>query len=103
MKHLALLIAAVLPSVAAPQSPMTVGRNVQVSTDARTHAHAEVQFSAHPTDPKQLMACSIVDLHRLGQAGMHTSVYTSTDGGQTWKLGQTIDLSADPVCRYGPD
>jgi hypothetical protein len=32
-----------------------------------------------------------------------TRASTSHDGGQTWKLGQTIERSADPVCKYGPD
>jgi hypothetical protein len=80
-----------------------VGPNVLVSRDDQASGHLETQLGVSATDPKQLVACSIVDQFKLAQRGMHTATYVSNDGGATWKMGAQIPESGDPVCLYGPD
>lgn len=92
------------PAVQAEAPPkISVGANVRVSQGAEARQHWEVLAAAHPTDPNQLMACTMVDPHRLGQRGMHSSVYMSADGGKNWTFGRSIEYSGDPVCKYDPD
>jgi hypothetical protein len=97
-------IAAAFAAPPAPRSAaIAVGPNVLVSRDDAAHPHQEVQIGAHPTDPKKLVACSMVDVDALSQRKMHTAVYVSADGGKTWTIGPTIPESGDPVCDFGPD
>jgi hypothetical protein len=88
-----------------PSSPalISVGPNIEVSRADDSNSHDEVLIAAHPTDPKQLVACSMVNYNQLSEKKMHTAVYSSIDGGRTWILGPEIPESGDPVCTFGPD
>src|ERR1051325_6864633 len=87
-----------LSLIAQGQSSITVGPNVAV-TASTSLRHLEVQIGAHPNEPNQLIACSMIE----GLTTMDSEVSISTNGGLSWKLGQTIRHSMDPVCGYGPD
>ncbi len=83
---------------------IVVGPTVQVSRSGAERAHEEVFLAAHPTDPRRLIGCSIVDRNRYAEQGMHVVGYTSEDGGATW--GRAVESSiplGDPMCAYGPD
>jgi len=85
-------------------SPLiNIGPNIEVSQADGTTSHDEVLIAAHPLDPNQLVACSMVNYNRLAERKMHTAVYSSTDGGKTWTLGPQIPESGDPICAFGPD
>ena len=83
-------------------SVIIVGQNYEVSKADHNSPHDEVLIAAHPTDPKKLVACSMVNTMKLAQRKMHTVSYTSDDGGATWKIGPTIPESGDPICEYDP-
>ena len=87
----------------AQASVITVRQNFEVSTADHNSPHDEVLIAAHPSDPRKLIACSMVDTMKLSQRKMHTVTYTSDDGGATWKIGPTISESGDPICEYGAD
>ena len=83
---------------------IVVGPTVQVSRSGAERAHEEVFLAAHPTDPRRLIGCSIVDRNRYADQGMHVVGYTSEDGGASW--GRAVESSialGDPMCVYGPD
>jgi hypothetical protein len=82
---------------------ITVGPNVEVSRGDDAESHDEVLIAAHPSDPNELLACSMVDPSRLGERKMHTAAYFSDDGGKTWALGPRIPESGDPVCEFSPE
>jgi hypothetical protein len=82
---------------------INVGPNVEVSKADEANSHDEVLIAAHPTDPNQLVACSMVDSNRLSERKMHTVAYSSSDGGKTWSIGPEIPESGDPICAFGPD
>jgi hypothetical protein len=82
---------------------ISVGPNIEVSQVDDANGHDEVLIAAHPADPNQLVACSMVNYNRLAERKMHTAVYSSTDGGMTWDLGPQIPESGDPICTFGPD
>ena len=48
-----------------------VGPTVHVSRAGAERAHEEVILGAHPTDPRRLLGCSIVDRDRYAAGGMH--------------------------------
>lgn len=84
---------------------ITVGTNVQVSA-ARPHwQHFEVMLAVDPRDPDLMIACSIV---LVPEKAKHTTVvYSSRDGGATWKptlaaLDPKMKLSSDPACLFTP-
>src|ERR1051325_710598 len=91
-----LIMVGALFLVARGQSSITVGPNVQVNPTTSLR-HLEVQIGAHPSDPKQLIACSMID----NLTTMDSEASISTDGGRSWKLSHTIRRSVDPVCGYG--
>lgn len=81
-----------------------VGPTVQVSREGAERMHEEVILAAHPTDPKRLIGCSIVDLPRYAERGMHAVAYGSEDGGVHWKrIVESTAFNGDPMCGYGPD
>ena len=85
-------------------SPLiSVGPNIEVSRADDANSHDEVLIAAHPSDPSQLVGCSMVNYNRLAERKMHTAAYTSRDGGKTWALGPQIPESGDPICTFGPD
>src|ERR1700730_13875763 len=60
----------------------SVGPNIEVSQADDANSHDEVLIAAHPADPNQLVACSMVNYNQLAERKMHTAVYSSTDGGK---------------------
>jgi hypothetical protein len=81
-----------------------VGPTVHVSRAGAERAHEEVILGAHPTDPRRVLGCSIVDRDRYAAGGMHGIAYASMDGGATWKpAAESTRLNGDPMCGYGPD
>ncbi len=92
-----------LPLKSSDAPTITVGSNVEVSREDDADTHDEVLIATHPTDPNQLVACSMANQNRIGQRKMHTSAYISNDGGKTWTLGPRIPESGDPVCEFSPD
>src|ERR1051325_1548970 len=82
---------------------ITVGQNVQVSSDHPRWAHYEHLAGAHFRDPNKMMACSMVTDPARGHD--HSVVYTTVDGGKSWKKTLDADLvkalTGDPVCVYG--
>ena len=90
---------AVLAAVA-----IVVGPTVQVSRSGAERAHEEVYLAAHPTDPRRLLGCSIVDRNRYAGQGMHVVGYASEDGGATWRHAVESSMQlGDPMCVFGPD
>jgi hypothetical protein len=66
--------------------------------------HEEVILAAHPTDPKRLLGCSIVDQNRGMDRLMHAVTYGSEDGGRHWKrVVESTAFNGDPMCGYAPD
>ena len=87
----------------ASASLISIGPNIEVSKNDEVNKHDEVLIASHPTDANQLVACSMVNDNRMSERKMHTTVYSSTDGGKTWVQGPEIPESGDPVCAFGPD
>ena len=74
---------------------------MQVSREGSERLHEEVILAAHPTDPRRLIGCSIVDLNR--EKGMRAVAYGSEDGGLHWKrVVESTALNGDPMCGYDP-
>ena len=92
-----------LRSKSSDPTAVAVGPNVEVSREDDADSHDEVQIATHPTDPNQLVACSMANQNRIGERKMHTSAYISNDAGKTWTLGPRISESGDPVCEFSPD
>jgi hypothetical protein len=87
----------------AQQSLISIGPNVRVSAANGDRSHTEMNIAADPSDAKHLVACSIVGFPRPYKRT--TVLYTSFDGGKTWK--PTLDTSefpdsSDPNCTIGP-
>jgi hypothetical protein len=89
-------------TTAAQQSPVTVGRNVHVSTAHVRYPMREVTLAAHPTDPRRLLACGMVEATE--ESRYWTVVYLSTDGAKSWSPvleTKRPDLTIDPACTFG--
>lgn len=106
-----LLIAGALMSAPRPSATkansaqiIAVGPNVQVSSQNTDRAHWEVRVAADPVNVRRLLACSMI--HSSEQDSIHTIVYASSDGGQSWKAtlesDRTTDMG-DPDCVFGID
>lgn len=102
-----LLLAAVAPVAALPapsSAPIRVGPTVQVSREGSERAHEEVYLGAHPTNPRRLLACSIVDRNRYAERLMHAVAYVSDDGGASWRRAvESSEFNGDPMCAFAPD
>jgi hypothetical protein len=86
------------------ESPISVGKNFQVSTGHPGWHHDEMMLGVDPTNPKRMIACSVVLIPE--QAKRSTVIYATADGGETWKA--TMDAtyaghSSDPDCAFGAD
>ena len=89
---------------AQPAAPIRVGPTVQVSRDGSERVHEEVYLGAHPTNPRRLLACSIVDRNRYAERLMHAVAYVTDDGGATWRHGsESTEPNGDPMCSFAPD
>lgn len=88
------------------QSPIQVGKNVQVSIVRKDQPHYEVVLAADPKDPKKLLAGSMVIPKGPSDRMFDVSTYASFDGGATWQETGTVVngwQAGDPTCAYGPD
>src|SRR5262245_22195182 len=86
------------------EAQISVGANIQVSKKRPTWPHDEVILSIDPTNPRRMIACSVVLIPE--QAKRTTIIYATDNGGATWEPTLTADYfreSADPVCLFGPD
>src|SRR5688572_992829 len=94
-------------SAAPPRMPgavvarIVVEPSILMSRDARV-PHAEFHSAAHPTDPKKLVAMTII-FPEYGSQWMN-ELYATDDGGQTWKSiihpHQFANGSGDPRVGY---
>jgi hypothetical protein len=93
-----------VPLPARSDGAVAVGPTVQVSRSGPERAHEEVYLGAHPTDPKRLLACSIVDRNRYAERAMHGVAYVTEDGGATWRhAAESTEFNGDPMCAFAPD
>lgn len=105
----ALLVAPLPVAVGTPlqaQRPIELGPAVQVSAALHDEPHFEMLLAAHPKDPAQLIACSM--LFRRAQKNHQTITYVTSDRGRTWRKALEVTSpqereSWDPACLYGPD
>jgi hypothetical protein len=85
---------------------IVVGPNVQVSSSLPRAEQAEILASAHPSDSKRLIVCTIVRTQNLSD-GWRSIVYASFNGGQTWELAFNPKLisesGSDPSCVIASD
>lgn len=90
---------------ARPAAPVVrVGPNVQVSAARPEWSHDEVMLAVDPRDPNRMIACSIVLIPE--KAKRTTIVYSSRDGGATWKptlVALRPKESSDPACIFTPE
>ena len=92
------------PLLAQAGGAVRVGPTVQVSRSGSERTHEEVFLGAHPTDPKRLLACSIVDHPRYAERLMHAVAYVTDDGGATWRhAAESTQFNGDPMCAFAPD
>jgi hypothetical protein len=88
---------------------MRIGTNVQVSESRKDIAHYEVVIAADPKGAKDLVLASMASASPTNRDLHDVATFTSSDGGNTWKLarvqkGQAENESYfDPHLAYGPD
>jgi hypothetical protein len=86
-----------------------VGTNVQVSESRKDTAHYEVVIAADPREGKNLVLASMASSSLTDINLYEVATFTSSDGGNTWKLarvqkGQAENESYfDPHLAYGAD
>ena len=93
------LIAMSAGAAGAEPARILVGPDVLVSSESE-YPHVEMMIAAHPSDPRKLVAGSMV---LGGNSG--TIIYSSTDGGATWVPDyppERIASEADPLVVYTP-
>ena len=86
------------------RQPITVGKNVHVSSERGQVEHGEVVLAADPGDPQRLLGASMQVSGEKNR--LTTVVYASSDGGSTWIPTLETDsftLSGDPSVAFGPD
>ena len=101
-----LVVFVVLLSSAARAQEINVSDMVQVSTDNAQRNHSEVIAAADPSDPKRLLACSMIQPLQPSLEVSRDVSYLSVDGGLHWSptLEFGGDLwSSDPSCVFGRD
>jgi hypothetical protein len=84
--------------------PIRVGPNVRISAKNPDRLHHEIDLAASPTDPKRLLACTMIFDPK--EASRHVVAYLSTDAGKTWDPTLEINRTTfvgDPDCTFGPD
>ncbi|MCC6774546.1 MAG: exo-alpha-sialidase, partial [Gemmatimonadaceae bacterium] len=86
---------------ASPQLPRpTVSPNVHVSATLPSSPFNEVVIVAHPTDPRRLLACAM--LEPGPERSVRSAGWVSTDHGATWSppLVTTAHWANDPTCAW---
>ena len=87
-----------------PAQEIRVGPDRQVSAANPDRAHYEVRIAAHPEDPEELLAASMVVSDTADRFDIR--VYRSADGGETWRQTLDVDPEAgegDPDLAFGPE
>jgi len=83
-------------------SPIRIGPTVNISRSRPGQAHTEILTASDPNDPLKLLVCTMI--WKSESNDLSSGVYTSLDGGRTWKL-TVEDTSAnavwDPACAFG--
>src|SRR5215469_8560915 len=99
-----LLLVALSVSAEAPAQTkqILVGPNVLVSRES-AYPNVELMLAANPRNPKNLVGAAIVTT----PIGDHCAVYTSIDGGSTWRSVEFPQLpesgTGDPQVAFGVD
>jgi hypothetical protein len=83
------------------QAAISVGANNQVSKANSDMAHDEVAVATDPTNPKHLMASSMV--YNPVTDEYDDIVYVSFDGGNSWEPTLHIGFAGDPSLAFGCD
>jgi hypothetical protein len=99
-----LATAAASPAQESRHGLIRVGPNVRVSAAHGERLHHEVVMAASPTDPKKLLACSMI--FDAKDASRHVIAYASDDGGKSWTPTLEVDRTVfvgDPDCAFGLD
>lgn len=83
-----------------------VGPDIHVSTADPQLNHSEVIIAADPSNPRHLLACSLVAPEQPSVQTFRAVAYLSSDGGTGWS--KTFDFggdfgAGDPSCAFGPD
>jgi hypothetical protein len=85
-----------------------VGTNVQVSKARENQPHQEVILAADPTNPRHLLAASM--LQYPPSRTNKCIAYESRDGGGTWRIAlepahsiPSIGYMSDPTVAFGPE
>lgn len=91
------------------QSRILVAPAIKVSQANVSMPDYELQIAADPIDTNRLIVCSILrdDVQNYQTPWpVHIFVYTSLDGGLTWRTTYEQDptkTGTDPTCAFGPD
>jgi hypothetical protein len=82
---------------------ISVGPNVHVSASRAMSPYNEVVIGAHPTDPRRLIVCSM--LEPGANRSVKSAAWISSDGGRAWSspLVTTQHWANDPTCVWGRD
>jgi hypothetical protein len=79
-----------------------VGPNVQVSSARARDPHGELVLGADRFHAGHLIACSSVYYLKTERV-LYMDVFTSTDGGKSWRLLADSIVGADPTCNFSVD
>jgi hypothetical protein len=91
----------VLAATAGAQTPQViVGPNVRISTDVPNSPHYEYWADAHPTDPRRMVACSLIPSDTMPTT-RGSIVYITADSGRTWRHTLKVIDGGDPICAFG--
>ncbi|MEO6446576.1 MAG: sialidase family protein [Gemmatimonadaceae bacterium] len=78
----------------------TVSPNIHVSAPRPSSPFNEVVIAAHPTDPRRLLACAM--LEPGPNRSVKSAAWVSADGGRTWSAPviTTAHWANDPTCAW---
>lgn len=88
---------------ASESQEIKVSHVVEVSADSQQQNHREVIMAADPSDPRRLLACSMVQPAQPSMQASRDAAYLSVDGGLHWV--KTLEFggalwSSDPSCAF---
>jgi hypothetical protein len=93
------------PAIVVPTTPgIRIEPEVIVTRDRSDREYAEMIAAANPSNPKQMIACTIAYSGEHGK--LSNALFTTLDGGASWKLtveSSDHEMQADPSCIYGTD